>query len=184
MEVLYHLIFLVYPQLSPCYSFFNCSHHLCLFEYPHSSSTFLTHFAQSKLSYQPIPFCPFYHHSILSYPISCHAVSSMPCQVYKFDMNMRPVAQNGSELPLSGEFLEKKVILSPLFFLALVLSSLCSLLFHSLLFSYLLFYSFLFFSTQLWLSQLLFSSYIFHTLCRFDDYRSFLKIVGDFFNIT
>jgi hypothetical protein len=27
---------------------------------------------------------------------------------------MRPVAQNGSELPLSGEFLEKKVLCSPL----------------------------------------------------------------------
>jgi bisphosphoglycerate-dependent phosphoglycerate mutase len=28
--------------------------------------------------------------------------------VYKFDLNMKPIVQNNSELPLSGEYLEKK----------------------------------------------------------------------------
>lgn len=92
---------------------------------------------------------------ITSYPILSHVILSISCQVYKFDMNMRPVAQNGSELPLSGEFLEKKVISS---------------LFCSLLFS-----SFLMFSTQLWLSTLLFLTFIFYFLCCFDFKESFTE---------
>ena len=63
--------------------------------------------------------------SFTSPPLSSHPfsylstppLSTAPCQVYKFDMNMRPVAQNGSELPLSGEFLEKKVLCSPLLYI-------------------------------------------------------------------
>ena len=55
-------------------------------------------------------------------------------------MNMRPVAQNGSELPLSGEFLEKKVIFSSPLFCSVLYSS----LFLSLSISFLLSSSLLF----------------------------------------